>query len=114
MPLKNITVSLKIPDLFWDFPHVSWDQYYPVINLFWIHSKVACLFRIHNTYVEFRLWNTFEKKNQPILDQIFLYISIYPFPIVSGGGYYDGAYHYSDTTEMLKIDNLSDGWFPGM
>ena len=54
------------------------------------------------------------KKNQPILDQIFLYISIYPFPIVSGGGYYDGAYHYSDTTEMLKIDNLSDGWFPGM
>ena len=28
--LKNITVSLKIPD-----------QYYPVFNLFWIHSKVA-------------------------------------------------------------------------
>ena len=28
--LKDITVSLKIPD-----------QYYPVFNLFWIHSKVA-------------------------------------------------------------------------
>ena len=27
----------------------------PVFNLFWIHSQVAWLFRIHNTYVEFRL-----------------------------------------------------------
>ena len=36
------------------------------------------------------------------------------FPLVSGGGYNDGAYHYSDTTEMLKVDALSGGWFSGM
>ena len=60
------------------------------------------------------LWNTFGQKINQYFIKYSSIISIYPFPIVSGGGYYDGAYHYSDTTEMLKIDNLSDGWFPGM